>query len=74
MKLTALAAALVFALSGALAGCEREGGTASSGGTSASGSSSTSGAGGTTPRQNDPAGAPKRPASPGGSGSGTTSK
>ena len=78
MKLTALAAAVALALSGALlAGCDRDGSRpASGGGSSASGSASPSGSGGTsgqTPSggasgsQSDATKKPSSPSAPGGS-------
>ena len=87
MKFTALVAAVSLALSGALlAGCNRDSGSASGGGTSASrssgasGSSDTSGqtsSGGVSGQQSEgsttPGAAPKRPASPSGSTSGSSS-
>src|SRR6185295_4881027 len=79
MKFTALAAALVLALSGALvSGCDRDGSKSASGGaTSAPGSSGSSGASGSSSSGSSsttPGGAPKRPASPGGAGGSSSSK
>jgi hypothetical protein len=75
MKFTALSAAVVLALSGALiAGCDRDASkSASGGGTSASGTSSPSGASGSsgtvapTPKQSETPKKPSSPASPSGS-------
>ena len=79
MKLTALAAAVALALSGALlAGCDKDGGKApaSGGGSSASGSASPSGSGGTSGQapsggasgsQSDATKKPSSPSAPGGS-------
>ena len=73
MKFTALVAAALLALSGALlSGCNRDADrSASGGGSSASGTSGQTPSGGAAGQRNEgstnPGGAPKRPASPSGS-------
>lgn len=70
MKITALVAAVSLALGGTLlAGCDKGGDKAASGGSSASGGASSSGKGGSSGPA--PSEAPKKPASPGGSPSGS---